>query len=373
MKRWCLQWLAVLAMWMILGLIDTSQTAYFLRSRNIEVPTWAIVVLGFLDWSVWALLTPLIVLLARYAPLDRPSWPRLLLHAISSLATAVGLILILTVVTPHVPGALREQFSPAELFHILLVQRLLMYVIIHWLILGVTHGVMFYNRYRERELQASRLQTELVQAQVQMLKMQIHPHFLFNTLHAISALMHKDVNLADSMLARLGSLLRATLESTAQQEVALRKELELLQLYLDIEQARLGSRLEMQMEIEPAALDGIVPHLLLQPLVENAVRHGIAPLRGPGSIIIRASRNGNQLQIEIEDTGRGFYARDLDSLSRGVGISNTRARLQHLYGSEHTFQIDTGARGGALVSILIPYRVEEISEAMVGELAPYAG
>jgi LytS/YehU family sensor histidine kinase len=193
----------------------------------------------------------------------------------------------------------------------------------------------------------------LAQAELQNLKMQLHPHFLFNTLHAISVLMQEDVTAANRMLVRLSELLRLTLENAGTQETALRQELEFLRLYLEIEQTRFQDRLAVKIEVDPAALDARVPSLILQPLVENALRHGIARNPGAGVIEIRAHRESELLRLEVRDNGPGLRA----EVEEGVGLSNTRARLAQLYGGAARFEINNAADGGALATALLPFRL----------------
>ncbi len=194
--------------------------------------------------------------------------------------------------------------------------------------------------------------------------MQLQPHFLFNTLNAISALIPADAKPARRMVARLGDLLRSTLEHEATQEVTLREELAFLEPYLEIEQARLEDRLTVVMHIAPDTLDARVPHLLLQPLVENAIRHGIASRIEPGKVEISASRGPDNrfLQLEIRDDGRGLNRDNGVSPRRGVGLTNIRSRLEQLYGTEHRFKLENRADGGVLVQIGIPYRRAETTE-----------
>jgi two-component system LytT family sensor kinase len=190
-------------------------------------------------------------------------------------------------------------------------------------------------------LKASQLQAQLAQSQLQALKMQLHPHFLFNTLHAISSLMRRDVEAAERMIARLSDLLRLTLENVGAQETSLRQELEFLERYLEIEQTRFRDRLQVKMEIEPETLDARVPNLILQPLVENAVRHGVTPHAGPGLI-----------------NGAGLPDARRAQIKEGVGWANTRARLEQLYGADHLFDLSNRDEGGLVVSLTIPFRVE---------------
>ena len=208
------------------------------------------------------------------------------------------------------------------------------------------------------ELASSQLEAKLAQTQLQVLKMQLHPHFLFNTLNAISALIHQDVELADRMIARLGDLLRTTLDNANQQEVPFKQELGFIQPYLEIEKARLGPRLTVDLEIDPAVLDALVPNLILQPLVENAIRHGIASRIEPGRVEISSSRgpDGRFLQLEIKDDGRGVDSDSEVKTRRGVGLTNIRARLEQLYGTEHRFTFENQAAGGVRVQISLPFR-----------------
>jgi LytS/YehU family sensor histidine kinase len=229
------------------------------------------------------------------------------------------------------------------------------------LLLGIAHLVLYYRRYREREQAAEQLARGLTEARLQALKMQRQPHFLFNTLNAISALIPPDAKPARRMLARLGDLLRTTLEHEETQEVTLREELTFLEPYLEIEQARLEDRLTVVMKIAPETLDARVPHLILQPVVENAIRHGIAARIEPGTVEISSSRgpDGRFLQLEIRDDGRGVNRDAEVRTRRGVGLMNIRSRLEQLYGAEHRFKLENQAGGGVLVQITLPFRPVE--------------
>lgn len=360
LQRWWMKGLVVFAIWTLLGVIDAGQTYFYQLSRGEVIPIWAALVLGVSDWYQWALLTPIIVLMVKRFPLEQPTWDRLLLHALASLVSALLVISlgvpIFQFVSRHSGIGHRKLMTNWELFHLLLAGKLIFYVLTHWLIIGVTHGLLYYRKYQEGALRASQLQTELAQTQLQMLKMQLHPHFLFNTLNAISALMHRDVELADRMVAQLGQLLRTSLDHVGTQEVSLRQELAFIHPYLDIEKARLGSRLTVRWQIDPETLDAQVPNLLLQPLVENAIRHGIAPRMIPGEIEIIARRVDNRLHLEIRDTGPGLPPGPGGALKEGVGVGNTRARLRHLFGDDHRFDMKNGLSGGLTIVVDLPYR-----------------
>jgi LytS/YehU family sensor histidine kinase len=222
---------------------------------------------------------------------------------------------------------------------------------IYWTTLVVAHALYYYRGLRKREAETARLTAQLAQAQLQALKMQIHPHFLFNTLNSIAALLHKDVEAADRMIARLGDFLRLTLKSSDAQTVDFEQELEFLKCYLDIEHIRFQDRLTVEMDIDPHALKATVPNLILQPIVENAVRHGVARQTSHGHITIRARREGERLIMTVADNGPGLKAQSNGS---GIGISNTRARLEQFYGSDFSFQIANSTERGASVTLDVP-------------------
>jgi len=352
-RRW-LGWLIVVGLWVLISLIDTAQMLFVHPQRNC-IPIPNLIAVGFTDWTQWALLTPPIVWLARRVPLVPFAWGRLAVHGVAS--AVISLFVVLG--SAHIVRLIQSTHSiPSpldDLFQRLFMTKFILYVLIYWLVVGVTHTLDFYVRLRERELAASRLETELTQAQLEVLRMQLQPHFLFNTLNAISALMHRDVELADRMIARLGELLRSTLDNAGAAEVSLRSELDFIAPYLEIEQARLGPRLTVRIDVDPETLDAAVPNLLLQPLVENAVRHGIAPKRGPGMIEVVGRRDGDRLRLRVRDTGVGLTNGAPSKL--GLGLGNTRARLQHLYGEAHSFTIAPAPGGpGVEVSLELPFR-----------------
>jgi signal transduction histidine kinase len=219
----------------------------------------------------------------------------------------------------------------------------------------VAHAVAYYRRFRERELRAVQLEGQLAKAHLQALKSQLQPHFLFNTMHSISSLMLTDVQAADKMMTRLGDLLRMSLESAGTQITTLSRELEFLNCYLEIEKVRFAERLTIRMDIHPETLDAAVPHLLLQPLVDNAVKHGISKLPAGGEIQISARAQDGDLQIEIRDNGYGFGNNGASSGS-GLGLRITRERLESLYGQEQSVEL-LSPPGGAITRVCIPFRL----------------
>jgi two-component system, LytTR family, sensor kinase len=186
--------------------------------------------------------------------------------------------------------------------------------------------------------------------------MQLHPHFLFNTLHSISSLVLEDPAKANSMIARLGDFLRLTLENANQQMVSLKEETEFLRCYLEIEQVRFGDRLTVALELEPQTLSVQVPHLILQPVVENAIQHAIAPRAARGQINIEAKRLNNLVRLEVRDNGPGIASNNALARTEGVGLSNVRARLLQIYGSDFRFELMNGRDGGLTVLMEIPFQ-----------------
>jgi sensor histidine kinase YesM len=273
-------------------------------------------------------------------------------------------------------GDPRRPFSPLRAFQNIFIAEFHASLLIYWSVVGLCHAYDYYSRYRERErraaqleLEASHLETQLARAQLDALRMQLHPHFLFNTLNTISVLMQEDVSAANRMLLRLSELLRLTLKNAGTHEVSLREEIEFLRSYLEIEQTRFQDRLKVRMEIEPEALEAQVPNLILQPLVENAMRHAVAVRATECTVEIRAARrNDGRLEIQVRDDGPGIDEEMNGAAACGIGLSNTRARLDKLYGAAHRFQLSTADGGGLQVTISIPFhRAVDNGESSHGE------
>jgi LytS/YehU family sensor histidine kinase len=231
------------------------------------------------------------------------------------------------------------------------------WLLVYWFILILRHAFDYYHSYRKGELKASQLRTQLVQSQLEALKMQVHPHFLFNTLHSISALLSKDTDGARKMITRLGDFLRLTLENSGSMEVTLQQEIEFLNGYLEIERIRFQDRLTTEIKIDPEVLDVRVPNLILQPIVENAMRHAVGSSHAGHVEIFAFPRNG-ALHIEVNDNGPGLSVDHAGETRRGkgLGLANTRARLVGLYGTDASFEMTNRPSGGLTVSIEIPRR-----------------
>ena len=313
-------------------------------------------------WYSWALITPAVLWLSRRFPLERTAWirsvPAHLAGVVAGTLAHVSLVMLgragldrMLLGRPARPWLSEFQ----EMFFKNFDWEMMTY----WTVVGVSHALRYHYDAQAKALAASKLETRLIEAQLQTLQRQLQPHFLFNTLNTVSALMHRDVEAADTMLAQLGDLLRLSFETIDVQEVALSQELEFLRKYVAIEQARFRERLHVAFDVAPEAEECLVPNLLLQPLVENAIRHGIGARVEPGHVLVRASRTGDMLELEVRDDGVGVPESAMADLAHGVGWSNTRSRLVHLYGERHRFTLSRPAGGGLSVTIVIP--VDELA------------
>lgn len=305
-------------------------------------------------WLLWVALTPLVIRLTRRFPLEKKHWLRnVLVHLaaiviFSAVHRAVYLLggWILGVAVYH------QQASLYALFQFMFFFNLPTAFMCYCTVLLFSESLDYYRRYQEEELKASKLETRLANAQLDALKMQLHPHFLFNTLNSIGALQLKDTRAAARMIALLGDFLRLTLENAGTQQVRLERELDFLRCYLDIQHIRFQDRLAVRFDVEPQALDAYVPNLILQPIVENAIKHGIANRSDPGSIEILAHRQNGRLLMQVKDDGPGL---PVDSLKEGLGLANTRARLDQIYGPAHELKMTNSPGGGVLVTLEIPF------------------
>jgi two-component system, LytTR family, sensor kinase len=324
--------------------------------------------LNFLYWYIPALLAPAIMALATSEQLVRKRWPvQVLVHVAGALTYSV----VHTAIMMALRVVMLAQTAPPKNVATWGAYALAQYLTqLDWLLMtylflvGLAHALVYRRESEARALNAAQLETRLVEAQLQALQRQLHPHFLFNTLNTISGLIRTDAAAADVMIDQLGDLLRMTLHTSCTQEVTLKDELDVLQKYLEIEQTRFGDRLRVTMNIQPETLDAQVPNLLLQPLVENAIRHGIAPNARPGWIAIHAERSASQLTIHIRDSGNGLPPERLMALNRGVGLENTRARLEHLYPAAYQFAFSNLERGFC-VTVRIPFQVDQVTDEPV--------
>lgn len=327
--------------------------------NNTPTDFWITVPNYMVDFYVWGSVSPLIFWLCRRYTIERGEVAsRLAFHVLASLVF-VALVTTLTLPTLWYLGLVNKANNPTLAFYFssLFINPFMIHqgVLAYWGTVVVAHAFEYHKQAQAGKTRASELSAQLAQAQLAALKMQIHPHFLFNTLNSIAALLHKDIEMADRMIARLSDFLRMTLKTSGTSIVTLDQELKFLQTYLEIENIRFQDKLLIEMDIDDKALEAKVPNLILQPIVENAVRHGVAKQTGIGHLNIRADRVGNRLRINIEDNGPGPNGAKGKSNGTGVGLVNTRARLEQFY-EDYNFQIEArNAKGGTVVRIDVPF------------------
>ncbi|HEY6642380.1 sensor histidine kinase [Povalibacter sp.] len=348
-ERWG-RWVLFLFGWAALSLLFAPEAYLTFYLRNAPISWGETLQLTVVNSAIALLFIPAIVMLTRRFPLERRRWRvGLLAHIPACLAFSIGHSMLYAVVCHawnDVGGPLFYRFHP----------NLLTY----WAVVGFTQAFDYFRKYQERERQIAQLQLEV-------LKSQLQPHFLFNTLHTISAMMHEDVKGADRMISRLSELLRLTLANIGRQEVRLAEELDFVRAYLEIERVRFGERLTAHILVPPPALDALVPALFLQPLVENCVKHGLAPPRENGIIAISAQRLGSRLILTVTDNGCGLPS--AAGLREGVGIANSRKRLEQLYPRNNAFRLEARSPSGATVTAEIPFHTALTAAPEAAEVA----
>ena len=348
-------WPAVLGFWTLLGLVESALA--YVRTQGTPLQLgWGRALINNLPWwLLWAALSPPALALARRFPLTPRTWRTTALVQLGAAVAFAGTHILVegaiyyATWSHHVFPSVQRQwkqfvtaYPPLEL-------------ITYFGIAGTCYAIEFQRRFRETELRSTRLQLGLSEARLQALRSELNPHFLFNALNAVAGLVRRNENEgAVRMLARIGELLSATLDYEGRPEIPLRDELKLLERYLEIERVRFGDRLTIEVVQDPRASAALVPSLMLQPLVENAVRHGISSRPGKARIELEMRREGDSLALAVRDTGDG-----LDSAAapkEGIGLSNTRARLRELYGPAASLVLENAPGGGACVRVSLPYR-----------------
>src|SRR5688572_4113110 len=334
---------------------------------------------GAFFWALWLLFLPAVAWLSFRFPIDRR---RLVRNA------AVHLLACLLIVggskatfraadeiyhrqkrselLERTPGSKPRMSSPPGSFRPFLALRAALDVLVYCSLVGVCQAITYFRSSQERERRAAELEARLTSAKLQALRMQINPHFLFNTLNSIAALVYINPRAADEMLGDLSELLRRSLDSMEDQEIPLAQELEFMGAYLRIEQKRFAERLRVEQNVPDELMKALVPALILQPLVENAIRHGIEPQRAPGLIVIEAKQEGRRLHLIVRDDGRGLPpAVSNNSERRGIGLANTQARLKGLYGTDHSFSVGKAEPQGCQVEIDLPFHLEPVQVSPV--------
>lgn len=360
---WSTIWL-ITFFWVVMAVVSSFQTYYFFSTMSEGPSAYRAVYLACAYSLLWAVATPMVLLLARLFPIERSTIARNLpLHLFLSVVIGVsvrGSFLLAQTVIPAI-----RPLRPITMDRILsdLITSFDYQAMVYWVMLAIHQCVLYYRKYQEGKLRSSQLETQLLQAQLSGLRMQLQPHFLFNTLHTINSLMYESRDRASEMIVRLSEFLRLSLENDVEQEVPLSRELDFIERYLEIERARFEERLNVSYQVEPEAYAHLVPNLLLQPLVENAIKHGISRIPGGGRLLIGAKVGNQTLSIFVANSGP-FLASDPlrapESESgerRGIGVANTAARLKALYGEAHRFELRNWHEGGVQACISIPARL----------------
>ncbi|HEY0659902.1 MAG TPA: histidine kinase [Lysobacter sp.] len=308
---------------------------------------------SMIQWFTWAALAPLVFRLGERHPIQAP----LRLRGLGvQLPASVG-VTVLALVIGALVSTVFEPSGFGQQFWYFLSQHFATGLLTYWALFAIQQAMHFHAEKTRREIEAGRLATELVQSRLQALKSQLQPHFLFNTLHAIVTLLDEDKVSAEDMLLRLSDLLRAFLEDYDGQEISLRRELALLDLYLGIQRTRFKDRLTTQIYVAPDTLDCAVPSLILQPIVENAIRHGIGQRIGSDCIEIESRREGDTLCLDVRNRNSTLEAGPVDTSGHGIGLSNTRLRLRELYGDAAQVRLDMiWPQGGVACRIRVPFR-----------------
>ena len=348
---------------LLLGCFSTLQ-AYRLTAITSKDPADINVsflfALNLVYWFIPASFSPLMFWLVKRFDIQQHRWRTIRVHALTafSMICTHALAMQLVRVAHYGPPQIGWTTALQGMF----LRNLDFLLMTYTSVIGFTYALGYYREVQTRSVREAHLETRLVEARLKTLEAELHPHFLFNTLHAISTLLHTKPEVADRMISRLSDLLRLTFDRSGAPKVALQEELEFLQKYLEIEQIRFQDRLSVHYDIDPATLDAEVPRLILQPIVENAIKHGVSPRTGPGSVHIGARVDGDRLCLEVRDNGVGLSGKARLQFDRGVGLANTRDRLECLYGERSRLEFSE-VETGLTVRIAMPLRPTAISES----------
>ncbi len=351
--------------WTAYGVLCSWQAHYWYAFTPMP-KSWAECLKSEITYAyLWGLATPVILWGARRFRLEGPEWPRhLLVHAALLLVLLPATKICYDLIVRE-PSSAFISFTWAKLLRSVEISAdtgTLLYA----LVLGVEHAFVYYRRYQTGLTKSAQLQTQLVQAQLQALKMQLHPHFLFNTLHSITALVHEDPEMAERTIARLSELLRLFMANSTIHEVPLSEEIRILDLYLEIERARFEDRLRVMYDVPGALRDAMVPNLVLQPLVENSIRHGVGRRSEPGWINIAVERYADTLVLRVTDNGAGFKDDAQHPVHQGMGLGITRGRLESLYGPHQSLVVRNLPAGGVEARITMPFRPQSPQKLSTG-------
>lgn len=354
-------WGALLLVWTLAGLMSLVSGFLQYRGEGLPVP-WSRLWSEVASWVLWVALFPAVVWVVRRYPLGRRSWrASVLAHVLVGIAVASAYA-VLIVVERQVVLALGTGVWSFHVWDALsgyLLGGFQTYFLVFWLLVAGLHAIDYYHRFREREVRSVELEAELHRTQLQLLKLQLDPHFLFNALNAVAALVHVDPDGAERMVGLLSDFLRQSLHNAGRPEVTLREELDFLGRYVEIERTRFGDALRVDLDVPGDLLSVRVPNMILQPLVENAIRHGRKPGAEPLRVRVVARTVPEGIELRVIDDGRGLR----ESRTEGVGLANTRARLRQLYGGTQSLELTASPAGGAETRVLIPRRLDERAAA----------
>jgi two-component system LytT family sensor kinase len=336
----------VVSVWVIFLILLSLNNYIDAELAGYKSSLWNFVGFPIASFGLWILFTPGILVFIRFARKSissRVLWAlaHLLGAAIIMVVDAIGWMLVPSSIRPDLASIPRPSWKFIE---INVLQGLQWNLWMYWTVVGIVYGLQYYLDMRDARLYAAELESELAQVQLQTLKQQLRPHFLFNTLNAISGFIHTNPRAADDMIGNLSNLLRLSLDSGEVQNVLLKDELHALQLYIDIQQARFGRRFTVEMRIDPQTLGAYVPHLMLQPLVENAFHHGISKRSAGGLLRIESDRRDGMVHLLVADNGPGSGGQAAGH-GNGIGLKNSRARLRRLYGELALLNIADSAAG----------------------------
>jgi two-component system, LytTR family, sensor kinase len=351
--------LLIFAFWTFIATLSAVNRALDPRGFGFQLSSpVGPIALEYIESWIWAVITPAVFLVTQRFPIERTRWGRIGALLLIGIAIAIAVDLTMDYarieILAGLPSRRPRVFSPADaILRLRFVNQLLVYLAI----LAAGYARNFYvrdlTRQREAvvlEARAAELQAQLAAARLDALRMQLNPHFLFNTLHAVSALVERDPSGVRKMIARLSELLRHTIEARGADEVPLRDELEFLRRYIEIMEIRFQGRLTVTVNAGDRAMEALVPNLILQPIVENALEHGASRASGRGEVVIDAKVDADDLVVTVQDNGPG-----LTSTGEGVGLRNTKARLDQLYGDPASLTLTSSSAGGVLATLRVPY------------------
>jgi hypothetical protein len=353
-KRWEKVLIAVAAA-VLIGLMLTLELYFNGRAEMMKVDIFNIAMPQFVRAAMWAALAPLILRLREKVPLSRGRWAGgIAFHLLGSFVVMatyyLGRMWGFVIFWPE-EGTGFWAMALAGFYGHNLVD-----MAYYWAMIALGYGFEIQRKLKDEELKAAQLETRLIETELKALRQQMHPHFLFNTMNTIAVLVRERRNDdAVSLLARLSSLLRMSLDNTGVPEVTLQQELEFLEHYLEIQKARFSDRLSVDVTIAPEALPARIPQLLLQPIVENAILHGVAPKTGPGRVDVSGRVEGDRLLLEVRDDGPGIASGQARA-REGVGLANTRERLAKIYGARSQLLLQSEPGRGVTVKIIVPFR-----------------